>query len=152
MENCVWTAQAWTDCMCGLPEGHLFSCFFIDFLTFFHNVAFYSLFIDFGPILGWFWLHFGSILAPFDLKKRSKKNEKKGVKKWNQGIPKESVSGGGGGLGVPKEQLKPITTRAGGAAAPRGAGDGEARNPGPPKALKSKKITKNNLENEQKYL
>ena len=31
MENCVWTAQAWTDCMCGLPEGHLFSCFFIDF-------------------------------------------------------------------------------------------------------------------------
>ncbi len=25
MKKCVWTAQAWVDCMCGLPEEHLFS-------------------------------------------------------------------------------------------------------------------------------
>ena len=35
-ENCVWTAPACTDCMSGVPEGHLFSCFFshwfLDFL------------------------------------------------------------------------------------------------------------------------
>ena len=35
MENGVWTAQAWADCMCGLPEGQLGPSVFPDFFDFF---------------------------------------------------------------------------------------------------------------------
>ena len=71
-------------------------------------LTFHRFWAHFGRVLAPFWLHFGTILTS---NRRHKKKQKKGVKKWNQGIPSESVSGGGGGLGVPKEQLKPTTTR-----------------------------------------
>ena len=48
MKNCVWTAPAWVDCMCGLPEEHMSLRFFLWFLDFFFIM---SPRIDFSMIL-----------------------------------------------------------------------------------------------------
>ena len=40
-KNGVWTAPAWSDCMCVLAQEHMFSSLFTFLLILFHNVDLY---------------------------------------------------------------------------------------------------------------
>ena len=63
-KKCVWTALAWPDCMCDFPEGRLFSRIPIVFGVPFDSACLYTLFFDFGAILGVILGEGGAISAP----------------------------------------------------------------------------------------